>query len=238
MEETADHLKKTYDFSADWVPLIFSDYKLPFWQGGCAWIFQMQEDSPLSALVQLRETFRKKPVYLGIYHRTELLVHELCHIGRAAYQEPQFEEILAYRTSSSPFRRWLGPFFQSSSESALFMLLIFILAVFDVFLVALNKPDAYSIALWLKLIPVLLLLAGTVRLWKRHKTLDACIKNLTPCIGIEKAEAVAYRLQDNEIKLFSKMGKTQIERYADSKAEEELRWKMIFQTYFSPKNRF
>lgn len=233
LDQAAETLKKPYDCAPHWVPLFFSNYKLPLWHGGCAWIFQMTEQSPTAALIQLRQNFSHSPKYLGIYDRNELLTHELAHIGRMMFQEPKFEEVLAYRTANSSFRRWLGPIIQSSTESALFMLLLFVLIVFDVFLIATGRPDAFSLALWLKVIPVAIIIAALVRLWKRQRTYKKCLQNLQACVGKDKAEAVAYRLQDQEIILFSNSSPQHIQNYALAKTKEELRWEIIYQTYFS-----
>jgi hypothetical protein len=237
VNQSAENLKNIYDCYPNWTSLFFSNYKLPIWQGGCTWIFQMTEESPTSSLIQLRKTFINSTKYLGIYNRTELLTHELAHVGRTMFQEPKFEELLAYNTSKSRFRRWFGPLVQSSTESAMFLLLIFMLVIFDVFLITLNHPDAYALALWLKLIPVFITLAGLLRLWKKHQTYKLCIKNLTACVGSSKAEPVAYRLQDAEIIVFAKMNKKQINQFAAKKAKEELRWKIIFKAYFNKGQR-
>jgi len=227
-----EKLKKIYDCAPTWTPLFFSNYKLPFWNGGCAWIFQMTEDSPTSALIQLRQAFNKSSKYLGLYTKDELLTHELSHVGRMMFQEPKFEELLAYRTAKSSYRRWLGPLVQSSAESALFLLFLFMLVVFDVFLLALDRPDAYFLAIWLKIIPILVIIAALARLWKRQKTYASCIENLKMCLKSDKAEAVAYRLQDNEISLFSKIEPQEIRDYAIHKMKHELRWQIIFKSYF------
>lgn len=230
--QAANRLKKLYDCSPEWIPLFFSNYKLPFWHGGCAWIFQMTEDSPTSALIQLRQAFSRSSTYLGIYDRKELLTHELSHVGRMMFQEPKFEELLAYRTADSFWRRWMGPLVQSSLESALFLLLLFMLIVFDVFLLALNRPDAYFFALWLKLIPLAAFAAAFGRLWIRQKTYAKCLKNLVECVGLDKAQGVAYRLQDHEIALFSNISPDEINAYAASKMNDELRWQVIYIAYF------
>lgn len=232
LTDAAAQLKKQYDCNPTWTPLFFSNYKLPCWNGGCAWIFQMTETSPTSALIQLRQAFSKSANYLKLYHREELLTHELSHVGRMMFQEQKFEELLAYRTATSSYRRWIGPLVQSSAESALFLLLLFMLIVFDVFLLAVDRPDAYSLALWLKVIPIALIGAAFTRLWKRQKTFDACIKNLKSCVASDQAEAVAYRLKDEEIILFSKIAPQDIKDYAVAKSNQELRWEVIFKAYF------
>lgn len=224
-------LSRCYDCAPKWIPLFFSNYKLPFWHGGCAWIFQMTEDSPTSSLIQLRGIFRRSQKYLGFYDREELLTHELSHVGRMMFQEPKFEELLAYRTSHSSFRRWLGPLVQSSTESALFLLLLFVLVVFDVFLLAMGRPDAYFLALWLKAIPAFLFLAAMVRLYQRQKIFNQCLARLKECSKEEHAAAIAYRLKDEEIALFATMSPQEIKAYAFRQAAKELRWQVIVKAY-------
>lgn len=231
LDLTLTQLQKQYDIAPNWIQIFFSNYKLPFWQGGCAWIFQIKEESPISSIIQLRKSFKHSSKYLGLYDRDELLTHELAHVGRMLFQEPKFEELLAYRTASSPYRRWFGPLIQSSAESALFLLLLFTLVVFDVFLLALGRPDAYSLALWLKTIPVVLIIAALGRLWKRQRTFETCLSKLKQCVKEGYAEAVAYRLTDDEILLFSKMSPQEIREYAVLQAKEELRWHIILSTY-------
>src|SRR5262245_52150906 len=101
-----------FDCAPDWIPLFFSNYRLPFWQGGCTWILQRTECDPPFALLQLNKAYKDHDVYLKFYRRDELVTHECAHVGRMAFDEPAFEEIIAYRTSPSPFRRWLGPIIQ------------------------------------------------------------------------------------------------------------------------------
>lgn len=222
-----------YDISPLWIPLFFSNYQLPFWQGGCAWIFQITEDSPTAALIQLRHTFSHSERYFGIYDRKELLEHELTHVGRMCFQEPAFEEILAYKTSKSPFRRWLGPVFQSSTESFLFLMVIALIFVFDSYLFSLHRLDAHQIALWLTALPIGYFTFLMGRLVKRHHRFNRCLKNLCECLhSLPKARYVIYRLQDCEINIFAKMSCEKIREYALSQSTKELRWKMIVTAYF------
>lgn len=232
LEDAIQLTTKFYDIAPQWIPLFYSNYRLPFWHGGCAWIYQLTEDTPTAALIQLRLHFRKSSRYLGLYDRKELLAHELCHVGRMMYQEPKFEEILAYSTSNSRFRRWLSPLVQSSMESVIFVLVVFMLLVFDVFLVSMNRTEAYVMALWLKSIPIAMFLAALVRLWKRQYIFKQCRLRVQDVVGAEHARATLFRLIDAEIIQFSKMTPQEIRQYASSQAEHELRWRIIVQAYF------
>ena len=95
--------EKIYDIVPEWIPLFFSNYRLAPWHGGCAWIFQFSEETPCAAFFQLRRAFKQASHYLGIYDRNELIAHELTHASRMMFQEPRFEEIIAYQSASSPF---------------------------------------------------------------------------------------------------------------------------------------
>lgn len=226
------NLSAIYDIAPDWIPLFFSNYRLTYWHGGCAWIFQVSEDSPTAALIQLRRNLRDSPRYL-FYKRDELLSHELAHVGRMQFQEPKYEEMIAYQTTTSAFRRWFGPILQSPLEGVLFVLMLFLIIVFDIFLIALQRPEAYKLALWLKLIPISLIGYALARLWSRQRTFKACINSLQTCLGsLQKARAVVYRLQDREITTFSHMKPEEIRTYASNCAKSELRWHVIQKAYF------
>ncbi len=99
------------------VEFSFSNKGLLPWEGGCLW--EREGEKPL---LQLRKVFKKQERFLWLYTRTEIIAHELVHARRLHFNEPIFEEVLAYRTSSSAFRRFFGPLFRSSKESLFFVL--------------------------------------------------------------------------------------------------------------------
>lgn len=228
--EKADHL---YDIYPTWVPLFFSNYKLSFWHGGCAWIFQQKQDSPTSAFFQLRHKFRTSKKYLGIYDRNELISHELSHVGRMLFEEPKFEEILAYGSSTSSFRRFFGPIVQSSYESTIFVLVLFFIIAMDFF----SLFDGYSDLLHISFIGRLILLGmivyGLARLCWRQRQFKACQSNLRKTLfDMHKADAVAYRLTDKEMIAFGRLLPDEIKRYAEEQKTKNLRWKTIYEAYF------
>jgi hypothetical protein len=87
-----------FGISPDWVSVVIDNRGLRFWHGGF-----MEGD---------RLQLRKK---VWGYQREEILSHELAHAGRIAFDEPKYEEILAYQ-SSRGFRRFFGPIIQRSWE--------------------------------------------------------------------------------------------------------------------------
>lgn len=232
LNKSCEKAKQIYDIYPSWVPLFFSNYKLPFWQGGCAWIFQQKQDSPTAAFFQLRQAFRKSKKYLGIYDRDEIIIHELSHVGRMKFEEPKFEEILAYRSSKSCFRRFFGPIVQSSYESTIFVLLLLLVVATDFFALLNGYKDPSHLSLIGRLVIVGLLCYALVRLYWRQKQFKTCLRNLRR-INIQAADAVIYRLTDKEIMIFAGLESDAIRRYAEEQKTQSLRWKIIDETYFN-----
>lgn len=219
-----------YGIQPRWVPLFFGNHQLALWHGGCAWIFQLNEATPTAAFLQLRANFLHSKTFLGIYHRRELIAHELAHVGRMLYQEPEFEEFFAYQSSPSSWRRWLGPIVQSSKESLFFILLLGLIVIADLALLSLGStmtPFAWG----LKLLPVSLIVLALGRLFYRHHALKYCLQNLEGFLPSIKAKHLLYRLRDNEIKLFSKSSSLKIQEFIEEASHQSFRWKYLKELY-------
>lgn len=105
---------KSYGFTIDWVPLAFKNKKLSPWEGGATWIESRKAE------IQLRAAFEKKGRFLG-YTKDEIIQHETVHAIRSAFEEPVYEEILAYMTSPKKWRRFVGPLFRSGKTCAVWL---------------------------------------------------------------------------------------------------------------------
>lgn len=232
LKEGCQETSFLYGISPSWVPLFYSNYKLPLWQGGCAWIFQQKQDSPTAAFFQLRQKFRTSKKYLGLYDRTELMSHELSHVGRMVFEEPKFEEILAYQSSKSSFRRFFGPIIQSSYESTIFVLLLFTLLFIDFFSL-LQGTENSSLSFFAKTMLACFVLYGLGRLCIRQRQYKNCKRQLNKVLfDIRKSKAVTYRLTDKEIMSFGKFSPAEIKSYAEEQNTKNLRWKLINKAYF------
>jgi hypothetical protein len=231
LQQAYRETQEFYDIAPRWVPVFYTNYQLSPWQGGCAWIFQVTEDSPKAALIQLRRGFREAKKYLKIYDREELLSHEFSHAGRLAYQEPKFEEFFAYKSSSSAFRKYFGPIVKSSFESLLFVIVLLMVLILDISAIALANEDVYSIVLYSKLIPIGIVLAALVRLVRRHRQLDKCSKKLSWLVQPGKVNGFLYRLTDLEIIAFSRMNASEIKTYISEQQIKSVRWKVIAAAY-------
>lgn len=234
IQEGCERAKNLYDISPSWVPLFFSNYKLPFWQGGCAWIFQRTEASPTSAFFQLRQHFRKNVNYLGLYHRNELISHELSHVGRMMYEEPKFEEILAFDSSTSVFRRFFGPIVKSSYESSIFILILFFIVLFDFLSLIQGYTEWSVLSHFARLTLAAIVGYALVRLCIRQKQFRACKNKL--CITLQnedQARGVLYRLTDQEIIHLGRLTPDEIRSYAQAQNLKSIRWKIIHEAYFT-----
>lgn len=219
-----------FDINPTWIPVAFSNQKLAPWHGGCAWIFQLTEETPMGAFLQLRRAFAKEKRYLGLYDRSELLAHESSHVGRMLFEEPKFEEMLAYRTSPSLFRRWFGPIFQSAWESMLFLFSLLFFIAIELYAMSYNTS-----ALWAVSFPLILLVLGVGRLWRRHCQFNRCLESLKVLFGEEKGNAIIYRLTDREIIAFGQMSLDEILQYTASQKKQSLRWHVICINYCQSK---
>lgn len=104
-----------WGFKVDWVPLLYSKKKLLPWEGAIFW----------ATHIQLHPTLQTKKLFGNSL--TDILHHESIHAAREAFNEPQFEELLAYTTAPSLWKRWIGPLFSRIWEFPLFAISLFFL---------------------------------------------------------------------------------------------------------------
>lgn len=230
LEEALPLTKKLYDIQPQWVPLFFNNHQLAPWHGGCAWIFQLNDQTPTSSFLQLRLHFLNSKSFLGIYQCRELIAHELAHVGRMLYQEPQFEEFFAYQSSSSRFSRWLGPIVQSSRESFCFILLLGLVILTDFALLS-TGTQMPALSWGLKLLPVALIAYAFMRLIFRHRILKRCLQKLETFYPHGQAKHLLYRLRDKEIKQFSRSTPAKIKAFIDQAANDSFRWRFLKALY-------
>lgn len=230
LQEAYPLTKKWFDIAPKWIPCLFDNHQLALWHGGCAWIFQKNNSTPTGAFLQLRKIFYKQPAFLGIYKRSEFVAHELSHVGRMMFEEPRYEEFLAYQTATSLFQKYFGPLVRSSLEAIIFVVTLILILILDMMVLTGGYFSMYFQIQWLKLIPVGLILFALGRLFKTRMTFVQCLNNLKQTVG-ESAQAVIYRLTDNEIDRFAQMSSDDIKTYAMKQEKKELRWRQIYE-YF------
>lgn len=230
VNEALKEVSALYDISPDWVPIFYSNRGLGLWHGGGTVLDYV--GGHVFPSVQLRSALQATGRYLGFYRIEEFLAHELVHVGRVAFEEHGFEEILAYRTSRSAFRRIFGPIARSGFEAWLFVMVLLVSISLDYFFYAMGWLEAALWTIWLYLFPLGLLIYGFWRLGRAHRIFRQCIAALTALTGdSDRARYVLYRLTDSEMRLFAKSTPEDIRVYVSS--QRSIRWKVIKQTYFN-----
>lgn len=143
-----DILERTYGIRPAWIEVRKASASLLPWQAACCVI---EGDY---AWIEMPE---KLPTSFGLTEE-EILAHEAIHVCRMAFDEPIFEEMLAYQTSPSHFRRFFGPLIRHPYEATLYVASLFAAVLASTFF-------DYSYAL---LAPAVLLVAGLIRLRRVH----------------------------------------------------------------------
>lgn len=220
--EKAGCLSSFYDVSLDEMSIIYSNAQLAPWQGACTWIVKESPQDPLIAFIQLGHATEEKT--------HECLIHELVHVGRMAFEEPKFEEMLAYQTSPSSFKQWLGPIIQAAWEGYLWVFSLIFSLFIDILCLFFPESFSMSIFFWGILPFLILIIAALIRLALRHSQFNRCLKKLNDIVGETKSYAVIYRLTDREIIAFGSMNTKDILHYSNTRSC--LRWKVILSAYF------
>ncbi len=135
--------------------------------------------------------------------RQEVINHELVHAKRAMFNEPKFEEMIAYQTSSSKLRKTLSPIVNSTQETLVFILLAFLIP--------------FSPLPFITYFSYL-----SIRLWKKTMTFNKCIKQLK--LSSPGNEKFIEGMTDKEIILVASKG---VEKLNTS----SFRWKFLQEVY-------
>ncbi|NLG13127.1 MAG: hypothetical protein GX561_02835 [Lentisphaerae bacterium] len=211
--------RELYGFEIDWVPGFFIDPSFSLLFGGCAFCWYPE----FFTLFIIRRTFKDQERWL-IYRRNELISHELCHVARLSLDSSVYEEIFAYRTSDSGFRRLLGGIFRKPYDSFLFLGVTLLLLLAQVVRTQF-MPSLPIGPFWL--------LVGLVFLWflARHFASIACLRRaervVREAFGDLHSWPVLFRCTDAEIKELCGMGAESFRSWALSRSEQEIRWKVI-----------
>jgi len=221
---TVSHL---FDISPDWVEAYYSNKGLWFWQGAMTYM-KFKKDS--SVVIQMRENL-KKGKYLYLYDKEEILSHEVIHAARMAFNEPKTEELFAYWTSTSHFRKLFGPIFRRPLESNIFMSFLgfgISLQLFSPFIDSVYLLPLIQLANTLSLSMLTFCL---FRLYRTRFKVNRALKKLTSIVDSKTiARSILFRLTDKEIYFFAKASTSQILKYIEK--QNELRWKVINLAYF------
>lgn len=129
----------------------------------------------------------------------EVIAHEQIHAKRAQFDEPKFEEIIAYRSSKSHFRQQISPVISTTKQQGLFFLLVLFMPV--------------------SLYPILaFILWCSITSFTRQKHIHRCLAHLKKISN--SPEEILIAMTDKEILQMSKNG-------ALPNDPDEFRWQFI-----------
>lgn len=222
-EDEANFLKRTGSpvlasyplfggISPDWIKIHFSNKGLLPWHGG---FFNPEEDVPY---LQLRKECQSRDKIFGIYSCKEILSHELVHAVRYRFEEPKFEEILAYQTSHVWFRRTFGALVTTKAETFIFMGILLLSGAL------LPSFPEFGFFLLLKIVGFF-----SLRTLLRQRIFEKSLSNLIKLTGSrQSALALALSLTDKEISRFSRSKPEEIKEYLKSSNLLRLRQACLF----------
>ncbi|MBN2478956.1 MAG: hypothetical protein JXA94_01880 [Parachlamydiales bacterium] len=230
---TRAQLLSLFDISPTDLAIYYSDQNLSFLQPAATWILSFGDDNNIKIpLLQFRHVLRKK-TYLWIYTLDEILAHEAVHAARVAFDEPKTEEIFAYLTASSHFRRVFGPIVKTNKDIVIFFSFLFLSLLFQAFWVMSSISTFSYISAFFGFLTLSTLCFGLGRLFVVRRKMKKTFKKLKKILNDKKkAKAVLFRLTDFEIFNLYKMKIKDIENYFETRKEKSLRIKAIYLSYF------
>ena len=219
---TQNSLKITLELfgvAPSWAAIVYDNFKLAPWHGAVTWLFTDDNSNIYLPLIQLKAKMKTKSRYL-IYHRDEIIAHELLHASRACLKSHRFEELIAYKSSKNKFRRWFGALFSHEIEAKLFVISTLISAIATLF---------SAFFLFLPLIMILLL---ALRLSSSHiKYFRARRKLEQILVNPRFADHVIFRLTDDEINQFAQLKVNHINQYINKMRSSSFRWQFLLSIY-------
>ena len=177
-------------------------------------------------MIQLRHGF-KKGRYL-FCDRDEVLRHEAVHAIRLTFNEPRFEEILAYFHSKKKWRRFLGPLFRTPKEALIFVSLIFLSLVLQTAsLFFFDSPflPFIKIAAFLPFADLLVRFIKGIKDQRILRKALLTLKNLFP--NQKDPYEIVLRLKDTEIQQLATKPLEELLIYNKEKTFSSLRWQQI-----------
>lgn len=217
--EAHDITEALYGFRAEWVTGFFLDPRCSLLFGGCAYYFYPD----FFALFIIRDSFRRRRRWL-IYQRDELLAHELCHVGRVGLGSLRFEEVVAYQTASTAFRRATGGIFQGPQDTYLFLASTLLLLGGQMLRTFL-WPALPGWPFWVLLAAV----AGWlgVRHLRLMRQFARAGQHLAKAYGASSARRLLFRCSDAEVGVLAACASATAARaWVEQQAGSSLRWKV------------
>jgi hypothetical protein len=217
--------EELYGFAIDWVPGFFKDCGLLF--GGGAYAFPPD----FFSIFIINEAFATQERWL-IYGRQELLAHELCHVARSGFASPACEELHAYQTAKTGFRRRFGGIVHRERDSYVFLGSALVLLAAQVARVVLALPELPIWPFWIPFI-----LCSAFLLWRHLGLLGrydrAGSRLATACLA-GKSRHILFRCTDAEIVDLANLAAADLPAWLAARPDSP-RWRVIKARFFPEK---
>ena len=206
-----------FHLQPDWIAIHRKPHHLSIWEGAATWIEELP-DQTRSCSIQIKPS----RMLSLLYREDEILSHEMIHAVRLFFDEPRFEEILAFQTSSHFLRRYFGPLFIHPKETLSWILLVFLNWTSWMTGILLDHPEWGLYTLSLPLCGVLLAL---IRLVRSQSLFARTLSNIKKILSQpEQALSAMLYLTDQEIKTFATQSSEEILSYIRQKRSLSPRW--------------
>ena len=215
-----------YDFEIDWVPGFYTNKRMGLLFAGCA----LYSSDDYFALFIVRKAFEKRERWL-IYSRTELLAHELCHIAHMGFNTVDFEEMFAYQTSPSRFRRAIGGLFRTPMDSYAVLGSAFLLAgaqIVNRLYLGMVPIYQFPISLFAMIVIVCFGVVGG-RYLKSLSMYGRARARLRELVDEAPARAILFRCSGAEIREIAHTAEPRA--WLTAQADQDIRWRVILHKY-------
>lgn len=186
-------LQEKFHLEPSWILIEYSNDSLNLWEGAASWTVEGTN------WIQLRKAFKKG--HFLFHHKEEVILHESIHSLRSAFDEPQFEEIIANAFTRKKWRRFFNPLFATPRQAHLFLITLLFLPFFPY-------------------IPLVYFLFCLTRLIKNQMTFKRALAKIGTLFPHVSPYSVIIWLTDKEIKFFSIKDPKEIRAYLQSRKED------------------
>ena len=230
-ESAQSTTRALYGFEIDWVPGFFTNSRMGLLFAGCA----MYSYDDFFAVFIIRKAFKLKERWI-IYGRTELMSHELCHVAHIGFRTKNYEEILAYQTSESLFRRLLGGMLRTTTDTYLLLASMIGLLIAQIINITMRPPSEWrqfpmSLVYATTFLIIFCVVSRYLFYWNRFRKAR---KALVRVFGDTNALSVLFRCHGGEIREIARLpNTTTLRAWLSNKLHESIRWRIIVKK-FSP----
>ena len=227
-KECEDVNESLYKFKIDWVPGFYTNESMGLLFAGGA-IYSYDDFFPVFII---REAYKEQKKW-WIYPRKELMAHELTHIAHVGYEVDNFEELFAYQTSESAFRRIMGGVFRTTRDTYLLLGSVMFASLSQIINTLVRPPEEAwhfpmpQIFIFTGLVLVYLSITYGLTMGKFKKAK----KRVAEYFSEDVAMAVLFRCDETEIAEIASIKAGTLEEWLKNKQKKSVRWRVTLKKF-------